>query len=468
MVEIGGARRYDSSDRVRDHREVSNRKSIAMRIVIAGAGYVGLVAGACYASTGNTVTLVDTNGQRIKTLRAGGLPIYEPGLAELLSENRRAGRISFTTDLSQAVAGTELVGIAVGTPPREDGSVDMSFVDAVAEQIGKGIRDYVVVVTKSTVPVGTGRRICEILRRCTEQPFDYVSNPEFLKEGSAVDDFLRPDRVIVGTDSHRARTIMDHLYAPFMRQGRRLLFMDTVSAELTKYACNSMLATRISFMNEMARLSESVGADIRSGRAGMGSDARIGRAFLFPGLGYGGSCFPKDVKALVHTGGQFGLDMSVVRSVDTANATQVDWLFEKIRRYFDGNLNGKRFAMWGLAFKPRTDDMRDAPSLKLIERLRQGGARIAAHDPAAHATARAILGEAITYHDDAYEPLRGADGLVICTEWMEFRTPDFKRMAELLARPVIFDGRNLYDSEYVNHAGLDYLCIGRPDAILAR
>ncbi|MBN1553829.1 MAG: UDP-glucose/GDP-mannose dehydrogenase family protein [Phycisphaerae bacterium] len=439
-----------------------------MRIVIAGAGYVGLVAGACYASTGNTVTMVDTDEKRIDTLRAGGMPIYEPGLADLLAENRRAGRISFETDLTAASADAEMIGLAVGTPPREDGSADMSFVEAAAEQIARGIRDYVVVVTKSTVPVGTCNRIREILRANTEYPFDYVSNPEFLKEGSAVDDFLSPDRVIIGTESPRARRIMEHLYEPFMRQGRRILFMDPISAELTKYACNSMLATRISFMNEMARLAEKVGADIQSIRAGMGSDGRIGRAFLFPGLGYGGSCFPKDVKALVHTGEVHNVEMGVVRSADQANQTQVDWLFEKMRRYYDGDLKGKNIALWGLAFKPRTDDMREAPSLKLIGRLLAAGASVSAHDPAAHEAARKVLGDSITYDEDAYGPLAEADGLAICTEWMEFRTPDFKRMAKCMRRKVIFDGRNLYDPQYVNDAGIDYLCIGRPDAVLKR
>jgi UDPglucose 6-dehydrogenase len=439
-----------------------------MRIVIAGAGYVGLVAGACYASTGNTVTMVDTDPKRIETLRAGGMPIYEPGLADLLAENRRAGRISFQTDLTAAAGEAEMIGIAVGTPPREDGSADMSFVDAAAEQIAKGLRDYVVIVTKSTVPVGTCRRICDILRANTEYPFDYVSNPEFLKEGSAVDDFLSPDRVIIGTDSPRARRVMEHLYEPFMRQGRRLLFMDPISAELTKYACNSMLATRISFMNEMARLAEKVGADIQSIRSGMGSDGRIGRAFLFPGLGYGGSCFPKDVKALVHTGDVHGVEMGVVRSADRANVAQVDWLFEKMRRYYDGDLKGRKLAVWGLSFKPRTDDMREAPSRKLIARLQQAGATISAHDPAAHDAARAVLGDSISYEEDAYDPLKDADGLAICTEWMEFRTPDFKRMAKLMRRKVIFDGRNLYDPQYVNDAGIDYLCIGRPDALIQR
>jgi UDPglucose 6-dehydrogenase len=435
-----------------------------VRITIAGAGYVGLVAGACYASTGNTVTIVDTNADRVAMLRRGEVPIYEPGLDDLLKSSIAAGRISFTTDLAEAIRGAEVIGIAVGTPPQPDGSADLQYVRAVATTIGENLNDYAVVVTKSTVPVGTHRIVTAIIREQTDVEFDYASNPEFLKEGSAVDDFLSPERVIIGTESERARKIMEHLYSPFMRQGRRLLFMDAVSAELTKYACNSMLAARISFMNELSRLADAVGADIQNVRMGMGSDSRIGRSFLFPGLGYGGSCFPKDVQALVHTGETHGVEMGIVRAAHEANEKQADVLFDKIATYFNGSLAGKTFAMWGLAFKPKTDDMREAPSLKLIHRLRAAGATVAAHDPEAHEAARTVLGEAITYHVDVYEPLAGANGLIICTEWMEFRTPDFRRVAEQLATPVIFDGRNLYEGEYVNAAGLDYFCIGRPDA----
>jgi UDPglucose 6-dehydrogenase len=438
-----------------------------MRITIAGAGYVGLVAGTCYASTGNTVTMADANPDKIRMLSAGEVPIYEPGLGELLADNIKAGRISFTTDLASAAAGAEMIGIAVGTPPLPDGSADMSFVEAVAETIGKNIRDYCVVVTKSTVPVGTHEKVRRIIRQHTDAPFDYVSNPEFLKEGSAVDDFLRPERVIIGTDSQRARKIMEHLYEPFMRQGRRILFMDPISAELTKYACNSMLAVRISFMNEMSRLADSVGADVQQIRLGMGSDSRIGRAYLFPGLGYGGSCFPKDVQALIHAGEKLGTEMGIVRSAHIANEQQTDILFDKITGYY-GDLRGKKFAVWGLAFKPRTDDMREAPSVKLIRRLLDAGAAVAVHDPEAHNTARKVLGDSVTYHENVYEPLTGADGLIICTEWMEFRTPDFKLIAEKLAQPVIFDGRNLYDPKYVVEAGINYFCIGRPDAIVSK
>ncbi len=439
-----------------------------MRITIVGSGYVGLVAGACYASTGNTVTMVDSDQSKVDMLLAGKVPIYEPGLVELLSESRDAGRIGFTTDFERAISDAELIGIAVGTPSADDGSVDMSCVEEVARQIGEHMKDYCLVVTKSTVPVGTHNRIIEIIKSQTDIEFDYASNPEFLKEGSAIDDFLGPDRVIVGADSERARKIMQHLYAPFMRRGSRILFMDPTSAELTKYACNSMLATRISFMNELSRLADRVGADIEQVRIGMGSDDRIGKSFLFPGIGYGGSCFPKDVRAIVHMGDQNDVEMGIARATNSANITQGDYLFDKIERYFNGDLAGRRFAVWGLAFKPRTDDMREAPSMRVIRRLLACSATIAAHDPAAHETTRSILGDDITYHSDAYEPLADADGLVICTEWMAFRTPDFRQMAQAMKRAVVFDGRNLYDPQYVNDAGMDYLCVGRPDALIER
>ena len=439
-----------------------------MRITIVGSGYVGLVAGVCYASTGNTVTMVDSDQSKVDMLLAGEVPIYEPGLGELLAKNRSAGRIGFTTDLGQAIAHAEVIGIAVGTPSADDGSVDMSHVDEVARLIGTHMTGYCLVVTKSTVLVGTHKRVTEIIKSQTDIEFDYASNPEFLKEGSAVDDFLGPDRVIVGTDSQRARKIMQHLYSPFMRRGSRIMFMDPTSAELTKYACNSMLATRISFMNELSRLADTVGADIEHVRIGMGSDARIGKSFLFPGLGYGGSCFPKDVRALVHMGDMNDVDMGIVRATHIANETQGDYLFDKIRGYFKGDIAGKRFAVWGLAFKPRTDDMREAPSLRVIRRLLDNSASIAVHDPVAHGTAKSVLGDSITYHTNAYEPLADADGLIICTEWMEFRTPDFRQMAQAMKVPVVFDGRNLYDPEYVNGAGMDYLCVGRPDALVER
>jgi UDPglucose 6-dehydrogenase len=437
-----------------------------MQITIIGAGYVGLVAGACYASTGNDVIMVDQDKDRVEMLRRGEVPIYEPALAELIADAAQTNRITFTTDLPSACSNAEIIGIAVGTPPQPDGSVDMSFVNAVAKAIGENIKGYCVIVTKSTVPVGTHQRITQIIGEGTEIEFDYVSNPEFLKEGTAVSDFLSPERVIIGTMGERARKIMGHLYAPFMRQGRRILFMSPASAELTKYACNAMLATRISFMNELARLAETVDADVNQIRMGMGSDSRIGRSFLFPGLGYGGSCFPKDVKALVHTGAQHGVEMGIAAAAELTNKTQPEMLIEKIEKYFGGQLEGKKFALWGLAFKPNTDDMREAPSLKIIEHLLARGASVAGHDPKAQTTAKVVLGDSITYHEDAFETFDGADGLIICTEWMEFRTPSFQRIAELLRHRVIFDGRNLYDPEYVNEAGIDYLCIGRPDAIV--
>jgi UDPglucose 6-dehydrogenase len=408
--------------------------------------------------------MVDRDKDRIEMLRRGELPIYEPGLMELMTDAVQAKRITFTMDWASACDDTEIIGIAVGTPPQPNGSVDMSFVDEVARAIGENIRGYCVIVAKSTVPIGTHRRVERIIREGTDVEFDYVSNPEFLKEGSAVSDFLSPERVIIGTTSERARKVMAHIYVPFMRQGRRILFMSPVSAELTKYACNAMLATRISFMNELARLAERVGADVHQIRLGMGSDSRIGRSFLFPGLGYGGSCFPKDVKALVHTGEQHGMEMSIAAAAEAANRAQPAVLIEKIEKYFDGKLKGKKFALWGLAFKPNTDDMREAPSLEIIHHLLARGASVAAHDPKSHTTARAVLGDSITYHDDAFEPLDGADGLVICTEWMEFRTPEFSRMAKLLREPVIFDGRNLYETDYLRDFGLEYYCIGRPDS----
>jgi len=434
-----------------------------MNITIAGAGYVGLVAGACYASTGNTVTMVDPDERRYTMLTNGEVPIYEPGLQALLAENVAAGRIKFARDLSSA-AEAEVIGIAVGTPPRADGSADLTFIEQVAEQIAENIKDYCVVVTKSTVPVGTHRIVTDIIGKNTDVEFDYVSNPEFLKEGSAISDFLHPERVIIGTESLRARRTMSHLYGPFMRRGSRILFMDPVSAEMTKYACNAMLAVRISFMNEMARLAEAAGADVKNIRLGMGSDGRIGRAFLFPGIGDGGSCFPKDVSALIHTGETSDTEMGVTRAAKSANDTQADFFFAKINKWFEGNLEGKKLAMWGLAFKPNTDDMREAPSLKLIRRLIESGASVAAYDPQAMEEAEKILGDTVSYHENAYATLPDADGLVICTEWMEFRTPDFKRIAKELKQPVIFDGRNIYEPEYVNGEGLDYISIGRPDA----
>jgi UDPglucose 6-dehydrogenase len=435
-----------------------------MKITIAGAGYVGLVAGACYATSGNHVIVADIDSDKVDALNRGEIPIYEPGLEDLVQDGVAAGRLKFTTDLASACKDAAVIGIAVGTPSAPDGTADLQYVRDVAETIGRSIENYAVVVTKSTVPVGTHAMVTDTIRSQTDVDFDYASNPEFLKEGSAVNDFLKPERVIIGSDSDRARKIMSRLYSPFMRQGRRILFMDTPSAELTKYACNSMLAVRISFMNEIARLAEAVGADVHSVRMGMGSDSRIGRSFLFPGLGYGGSCFPKDVQALIRTGELTGLDMGIVAAAERANRTQPDLMVQKIRNYFDGDLQGKQFAVWGLAFKPKTDDMREAPSLKIVEQLLADGASVRAYDPQARETTREILGDRISYADQPYDALNDADALIVCTEWLEFHSPDFEQIAKAMKTKVIFDGRNLYDIEYVTDFGFDYFCIGRPDS----
>ncbi len=432
-----------------------------MKITILGAGYVGLVSGTCYATTGNHVTMVDVDPERIAALHRGEVPIYEVGLEELIRENLEAKRIEFTTDLAEACRGAEVIGIAVGTPQDETGRCNLEYVLNAAEQIADNIRDHTIVVTKSTVPVGTGKKIRRIISSRTEVPFDYVSNPEFLKEGSAVDDFMYPERVILGTQSERARKTMRHLYTPFMRRSDRILFMDVESAELAKYACNSMLALRISFMNELARLSEKIGADIHDVRLAMGTDGRIGSAFLFPGLGYGGSCFPKDVQALAHTAREHGKQLTLVEQTHQVNQQQTDFFFEKIIGHYQGNLQGRRFALWGLAFKPRTDDVREAPALKLARRLLEQGATVCGYDPEARETARAVLGDRIDYARYSYDALKSADGLIICTEWLEFRTPDFHEIVSRLKQPVIFDGRNLYDPEMVRQAGLVYYCIGR-------
>jgi UDPglucose 6-dehydrogenase len=432
-----------------------------MKITILGAGYVGLVSGTCYATTGNHVTIVDVDPDRIAALRRGEVPIYEVGLDVLIHENLESERLNFTTDLAEACRDAEVIGLAVGTPQDEQGKCNLQYVFQAAEEIASHIAPETTVVTKSTVPVGTGRKVQEIIASRTNVPFDYVSNPEFLKEGSAVDDFMYPERVILGTESERARRKMRHLYTPFMRRSDRILFMDVESAELAKYACNSMLALRISFMNELSRFAETIGADIQDVRLAMGTDRRIGNAFLFPGLGYGGSCFPKDVQALAHTAGEHGHDLQLVIKTHEVNQQQVDYFFEKIDSYFDSHLQGRHFALWGLAFKPRTDDVREAPAIKIAERLLERGATVCGYDPEARATTEAVLGDRIQYANKSYEALHGADGLVICTEWLEFRTPDFREIRNQLKRPVIFDGRNLYDPEMVRKEGIDYHCLGR-------
>ncbi len=436
-----------------------------MKLVVVGAGYVGLVSGTCFSDSGNDVKLVDVNGEKIERLRRGELPIYEPGLAEMVAKNAKEGRLAFTTDLAAAVKDAEVVFLAVGTPSTPDGSVDMRAIDAAAKQIGEAITSYVAVVTKSTVPVGTHRRVSDIISGVTDVEFDYVANPEFLKEGAAVDDFLKPDRVIVGLTSDRALRIMRHLYAPFMRRSDRMLVMDPASAELTKYACNAMLAVRVSFINEIAQLCERLGANVDNVRRGMGTDHRIGPDFLFPSLGYGGSCLPKDVRALISMGRTSNHPLKIMEATDLANREQREAMFKRIRLHYDGKLNDKRLAVWGIAFKARTDDVRESPALTLIQRLVGAGATVAAHDPKAIQTAKDALGEKhITYSEDMYQALKDANGLVICTEWPQYRTPDFGKMRSLLADPVIFDGRNLYDLDWMAGTGLSYISVGRPTA----
>jgi UDPglucose 6-dehydrogenase len=431
-----------------------------MKLTIVGTGYVGLVAGTCFADSGNDVICVDVDVAKIKALNAGKVPIYEPGLEELIHKNVREKRLSFSTDLPTAVGQSEVVFIAVGTPEGESGDADLQYVLDAAKQIGESLRRYTLIVDKSTVPVGTADRVREVIDRVTEQSFDVVSNPEFLKEGAAIDDFLKPDRIVIGTTSEHARRVMGELYAPFVRTENPILFMDSRSAELTKYAANAMLATRISFMNDLAMLCEKVGADVDSVRKGMGSDRRIGYPFLFPGVGYGGSCFPKDVKALVATARDFGIEFDLLRAVERTNEQQKRLLLRRAVKHY-GDLTGKHFAVWGLAFKPRTDDMREAPSLVILEGLLGKGATLVAHDPVATEVARKHFGGRIRYSETPYEALEGADGLFVLTEWNEFRRPDFDRMKKLMRQPVVFDGRNIFDPPRMRERGFVYFGIGR-------
>ncbi len=431
-----------------------------MHIAIIGTGYVGLVAGTCFADSGNDVTCVDIDARKIAQLQQGEIPIYEPGLEELIRKNTRDRRLSFTTELAPAVARAQVVFIAVGTPEGESGDADLQYVLAAAEQIGRAMRQYTVVVDKSTVPVGTADKVREVISRVTEVEFDVVSNPEFLKEGAALDDFLKPDRVVIGAESERARKVMGQLYAPFVRTENPILYMDTRSAELTKYAANAMLATRISFMNDVAALCEKVGADVDFVRKGMGADKRIGYPFLFPGVGYGGSCFPKDVKALVAKGREQGLELDLLRAVERTNERQKKVLVQKALKHF-GSLEGRSFAVWGLAFKPKTDDMREAPSVEVIEGLLAKGAKVVAHDPVAERTARRVFGDRIRYTQVPYEAVEGADALFVVTEWNEFRHPDFDRVKALMKSPVIFDGRNIYDPDRMRELGFTYMGLGR-------
>ncbi len=440
-----------------------------MKITVVGTGYVGLVSGTCLAEVGNDVLCLDVDADKIRILNEGGMPIHEPGLQEMVARNRAAGRLRFTTDVAEAVAHGTIQFIAVGTPPDEDGSADLQYVVAAARNIGRHMTGYKVIVDKSTVPVGTADRVRaaiaeELASRGAGIPYSVVSNPEFLKEGAAVEDFMRPDRIIVGSDDPRATDLMRQLYAPFQRNHERLIVMDVRSAELTKYAANAMLATRISFMNELANLAESLGADIELVRRGIGSDPRIGFHFLYPGAGYGGSCFPKDVKALLRTARAAGHELKVLKAVEEANETQKRVLTKKIVARFGEDLTGRVFAVWGLAFKPNTDDMREAPSRVLIADLLARGARVRAYDPVAMKEAQRIFGDEprIAYADSPMAALEGADALAIVTEWKEFRSPDFELMKSHLKAGVVFDGRNLYEPAHPRAAGLEYHAIGRP------
>jgi UDPglucose 6-dehydrogenase len=432
-----------------------------MKITVIGTGYVGLVVGACLAETGNDVQCADVDVKKIDGLKQNILPIYEPGLEEYVERNQKDGRLVFTTDVPAAIKDAEVIFIAVGTPPDEDGSADLKYVLAVADSIGKHAAREVVVVTKSTVPVGTAEKVAAAIKPNAKVAFHMCSNPEFLKEGAAVDDFMKPDRVVIGVDSEFARERMGELYAPFVRTGKPIIFMDIPSAEMTKYAANAMLATRISFMNEIANLCEKVGANVDLVRKGIGSDSRIGPAFLFPGPGYGGSCFPKDVQALMRTSQERGAPMGILRAVEDANEMQKHRLFAKVRDALGGSVKGLRIALWGLAFKANTDDMRESPALVLIDELLKAGATVIAHDPAAmHETERRI-GNTITYAKNAHEAATGADALVIVTDWNEYRFPDFAKLKTELKRPVVIDGRNLYDPAKMQNLGFTYRSIGR-------
>ncbi|HXG71751.1 MAG TPA: UDP-glucose/GDP-mannose dehydrogenase family protein [Gemmatimonadaceae bacterium] len=435
-----------------------------MNITVVGTGYVGLVVGACLAETGNTVCCADIDQGKIDGLRKNVLPIYEPGLEALVERNQREGRLSFTTDIPAAIASAEVLFIAVGTPPGEDGSADLKHVLSVAAMVGRHMAREMVIVTKSTVPVGTAEKVSAVVRKEAAYPFHLCSNPEFLKEGVAVEDFMKPDRVVLGVDSQHARRVMTDLYAPFVRTGKPVILMDIASAEMTKYAANGMLATRISFMNEIANLCEKLGADIDFVRRGIGSDSRIGPSFLFPGPGYGGSCFPKDVKALVRMAAECDVPLDVLSAVEQANERQKRRLVAKLRHALNGKLKGCHIALWGLAFKPGTDDMREAPSLTIIESLLSEGASLCVHDPVAMDHARNIVGNRIDYAGTNYEALVGADALVIVTDWNEYRHPDFERVKRSLKQPVIVDGRNLYDVEKMRELGVRYHSMGRATA----
>jgi len=433
-----------------------------MNVTVIGSGYVGLVVGACLAETGNSVVCADIDAKKVARLNEGDVPIYEPGLDRLLARNLDEGRLEFTTDVAAAVRRGQVVFVAVGTPPGEDGSADLKHVLEVAGVIGQNLVDEKVVITKSTVPVGTACLVRAEIERHTDRIFHVCSNPEFLKEGAAVDDFMKPDRVVCGVESEAARQVLEELYEPFVRSGNPVIFMDIASAELTKYAANAMLATRISFMNQIALLCEKAGADVNLVRKGIGSDERIGQAFLYAGAGYGGSCFPKDVRALIRTGEDLGVELTILREVHEANERQKKLIGEKVRERFGDDLSGRRFAVWGLAFKPETDDMREAASVVIIEDLLAAGAKVVVHDPVACEAARDwYLGGRVEYADDEYDACRGADALIVVTEWQQYRRPDWGRLAGLLEAPIVFDGRNLFRPERMRGEGFEYYPIGR-------
>ena len=436
-----------------------------MKITIVGTGYVGLVTGACFSEVGIDVTCVDIDERKIENLNKGIIPIWEPGLEELVHRNVKKGRLHFSTKLSESLDDVEVVFGAVGTPPDEDGSADLKYVLQVAKDVGKYMKNYLLMVTKSTVPVGTAKKVKDALqgeldKRGSDLPFDVSSNPEFLKEGAAVQDFLKPDRIVVGVSTERAQKTMERLYKPFTMNGHPVVFMDITSAEMTKYAANSMLATKISFMNDIANLCEIVGADVNSVRRGIGSDSRIGKKFIYPGTGYGGSCFPKDVKALIKTADEYSYNLRVLKAVEEVNDLQKSVLVTKLNKYFNYDLKGKTFALWGLAFKPQTDDMREAPSLVIVRKLLEAGAKVKAYDPVAIEEATRILGDKIEYGQDQYDVLIDSDALIIATEWSEFKFPNFNIMKKLLKNPVIVDGRNIYDLEEMKDREIDYYCIG--------
>lgn len=431
------------------------------KITIVGTGYVGLVTGTCFAETGNQVVCVDIDSQKVARMRNGEVPIYEPHLDVLFERNIKADRLSFTTNLEEGIKDAEIIFLALPTPPGEDGSADLKYILGVADELGKLLKDYKVIVDKSTVPVGTAEKVHAAIAKHATVDFDVVSNPEFLREGFAVDDFMKPDRVVLGTSSERAERIMEQLYKPFVRQGNPIIFMDEKSAELTKYAANAFLATKITFMNEIANFCELVGANVDKVRIGIGSDERIGKRFLFPGIGYGGSCFPKDVQALYNSGAENQFSFEILKAVMSVNESQKTILFPKMKNFFHGDLSGKKIALWGLAFKPDTDDIREAPALYMIEELTKAGAQVTAYDPEAMENVKGVIGDRISYTQNEYEALQDADALLICTEWGVFRNPDFDKMKSLMKDAVIFDGRNLFEISEMNEKGFYYSSIGR-------